>query len=251
MKYWFDTVGTIPEGVGFTHYSPLHIGWLVFAAVFIAVNCLIYRKLSSEKRDKMRKVLAALLVADELWKMFWLAVGSRYELQYLPLHLCSINIFVIAYHCFHPNNKTIGNFLYTVCIPGALAALLFPSWSSLPLANFMHLHSFTVHTLLVAYPVILWVNKDIVPELRELPKSLGVLFCLAGIALIVNILFDENFMFLMYAEPGNPLYIFEQQFGSHVIGFPIIISAVILVMYGCPALYRRYINHRDKTIARV
>ena len=34
-----------------------------------------------------------------------------------------------------------------------------------------------------------------------------------------------------YTKPGNPLYIFKQLFGSHLIGFPIIISAVVLVMY--------------------
>ena len=238
MQYFLDTTGTIPDGVGFEHFSPLHIGWLIFAAAFITAVSLIYRRQDGEKRSKTRKLLAALLVADELWKMFWLTVGHRYEIQYLPLHLCSINIFLIAYHCFRPN-KALDNFLYIVCIPGALAALLFPSWSVLPFANFMHLHSFTVHTLLVAYPVVLLVNGDLRPDLKELPKSLLLLAALAGIALCINILFDENFMFLMYAEPGNPLYIFEEAFGSHLVGFPIIIVGIILVMYGIPFLFQK------------
>ncbi len=243
MEYFLDTVGTIPSGLGFKHFGALHIGWLILAAVFIISNCMIYRNLSSEHRKKMRLVLAALLIADELWKMVWLAIGGRYEAEYLPLHLCSINIFLIAYHSIRPG-KALDNFLYAVCIPGALAALLFPSWASLPLMNFMHLHSFTVHTLLVAYPVILFVNKEITPEFRELPKSLGVLALLAAFALLVNIVLDENFMFLMYADPGNPLYIFEQAFGSHLIGFPVIIAAIILVMYGIPEFVKRISSHK-------
>ena len=238
MQYFLDTTGTIPDGVGFRLFDKLHITWLVLATVFIVAVSLIYKKQSPEKRSKTRKILAAALILDELWKMFWLAVGHRYELEYLPLHLCSINIFLIAYHSFRPS-KTLDNFLYIVCIPGALAALLFPSWSSLPLANFMHLHSFTVHTLLVAYPVVLLINGEIIPEFKQLPKSLLMLACFGMLALTVNILLDENFMFLMYADPGNPLYIFEEAFGSHIIGFPVIISGIILVMYGIPAIFRK------------
>ena len=126
-----------------------------------------------------------------------------------------------------------------MCIPGALAALLFPSWAALPFANFMHLHSFTVHTLLVAYPVVLLVNGDIKPTIKALPKCLGLLSAFGVFALLFNIAFDENFMFLMYAEPGNPLYIFEELFGYHWIGFPIIIAGIIAVMYGVPAIYNK------------
>lgn len=238
MQYFLDTTGTIPEGVGFHHYDSLHLSWLAIITIFIVVLSCAYKKQTPEKRSKTRKVLAAALILDELWKMFWLTVGHRYELQYLPLHLCSINIFLIAYHCIRPN-KTLDNFLYIVCIPGALAALLFPSWSVLPLANFMHVHSFTVHTLLVAYPVALLVGGDIKPDIKELPKTLLLLFAFGMVALIVNIVFDENFMFLMYAEPGNPLYLFEEAFGSHVIGFPVIIAGILIVMYGTPALIRK------------
>ena len=238
MQYFLDTTGTIPPNVGFTHFDALHLCWLAFAIIFTTVVSLIYKKQDEHGRDKTRKILAAALVLDELWKMFWLTVGHRYELEYLPLHLCSINIFIIAYHCFRPN-KTMDNFLYIVCIPGALAALLFPSWAALPFANFMHLHSFTVHTLLVAYPVVLLVSGDIKPEFRELPKCLGLLTIFGFIALAVNLLFDENFMFLMYADPGNPLYFFEQTLGYHWLGFPIIIIGIIVVLYGVPAIFRK------------
>ena len=159
-----------------------------------------------------------------------LVIGGRYLPDYLPLHLCSINIFIITIHAWKPS-KLLGGYLYTVGIPGTIAALLFPTWTKLPLLNFMHLHSFTLHILLVLYPIMLTVGGDIKPESRQLPKCLLMLLGLAGIALVVNLIFDTNFMFLMEAKPENPLYIFKQLFGSHLIGFPIIISAVILVMY--------------------
>ena len=55
----------------------------------------------------------------------------------------------------------------------------------------------------------------------------------------VNLLLDTNFFFLMEAEKGNPLYLFEQAFGSHLIGFPIIIAGILLVMYTLPWLVKK------------
>jgi len=43
----------------------------------------------------------------------------------------------------------------------------------------------------------------------------------------------------MEAEQGNPLYVFEQIFGSHLVGFPILITAVLVLMYVPMELYRK------------
>ena len=59
-----------------------------------------------------------------------------------------------------------------------LAALLFPSWATLPFPNLMHLHSFTVHTLLVAYPVMLLLAGELRPSARYIPQCLVLLVVL-------------------------------------------------------------------------
>ena len=118
--------------------------------------------------------------------------------------------------------------------------MLFPTWTSLPTLNFMHLHSFTVHILLIAYPVVLTVAGDIRPDLRQLPKSLLFTVCMAVPIYVFNLLFDTNFMFLMYAEEGNPLLIFEQLLGHHLLGVPVLgavfIGLMYAVYYGCRRL---------------
>lgn len=238
MTYFLETSDTIVEGVGFKQFGPTHLVWLAIAAVAIAVNCVAYRKMKPESRDKWNKTMAILLIGNELFKHTMLLIGGNFEPDYLPLHLCSINIFLIAIHAWHPTTM-LSNFLYTVCIPGAMAALLFPSWTKLPVLNFMHLHSTTIHIQLVMYPLVLAVNGVLKPSAKGIPKCLGLLVILAGVALAANLLFDTNFMFLMEAEPGNPLYAFQQLFGSHLIGFPVLISAVLVVMYVPMELYRR------------
>lgn len=230
MDYFFDTVETVPEGVGFAHYSATHLFWLGLAvAVWVTVS-LLYRKADPRRRQLLRYAVATLLVADEIFKHVMLLIGGRWITDYLPLHLCSFNIFLITYHAFRPGKAT-DQFLYCVCIPGALAALLFPTWASLPMGNFMHLHSFTVHILLVLYPVMLLAGGDIRREAKLLPRTLLLLAASALLVLPVNLLLGTNFMFLMYAEPGNPLYFFQEAFGSHLLGFPVIIAAIVVVLY--------------------
>ena len=230
MEHFWKTVEVIPEGIGFAHYGALHLCWLAAFAVVAVLNCILYRKLGQKGRKIWRIVVASLLVLDEIYKQIPLFVNGLFTLGYLPLHLCSINIFVIAFHALKPT-KSVGNYLYTVCIPGAMAALLFPTWNALPGANYMLIHSFTVHILLALYPIVLTVSGEIKPELKELPKALLLLTGLAAFALICNLLMDANFMFLMYADPGNPLYLFKELWGSHLLGFPVIITGVLLVMH--------------------
>lgn len=238
MEYFLDTTETIADGVGWAHYDATHLVWLAICAVVIALNCLLYRRLDEKGKKNWKRIVALLIVADELFKMVMLTIGGRYEWDYLPLHLCSINIFVIALHAWKPN-RTVGGFLYTVCIPGAVAALLFPTWVKLPPMNFMHLHSFTVHILLVMYPLVLALSGETKPQAREIPKYLALLAGLGLVALTANLLLDTNFMFLMYAEKGNPLYLFEQLWGSHLLGFPVLITAVLIVMYVPMGIYRK------------
>ena len=165
MSHFLDTTETIPAGLGFSLFGPLHLVWLAVCLVAILVCSFAYKCLNPAGRGCYRKIIAGLLVCDELFKMAILFFGGNYSTGYLPLHLCSINIFVIAVHAYKPS-KILDNFLYTVCIPGALAAMLFPTWTKLPITTGMHWHSFTVHILLMLYPVVLTVNKDIQPELK-------------------------------------------------------------------------------------
>lgn len=238
MQYFLDTVETVPSDVGFTHFGAMHLAWLVFGSLIIVGNCIWYRRLGVAGKSRWKRIVAILIIADELFKMAMLAIGGRYNMSYLPFHLCSINIFVIAIHAWKPT-KLLSGFLYTVCIPGAIAALLFPTWTSLPLANFMHLHSFTVHILLVMYPVVLTFAGELAPSVKQLHKYLLLLIAMAIPIYGINLLLDTNFMFLISADPGNPLYLFEQLWGNHFWGFPVLIGAVLIVMYVPLIVFRK------------
>jgi uncharacterized membrane protein YwaF len=127
-----------------------------------------------------------------------------------------------------------------------MAAMLFPDWTMLPALNYMHLHSFAIHVLLVAYPVMVTVGGDLKPDWRQLPKCLLFIVCLAVPVYLFNLKFNTNFMFLMYAEPGNPLLIFEQLLGHHLLGVPVLGTVFIGLMYLILYVRRKAAGRRVK-----
>lgn len=229
MKHFWDCSATIPDGLGFEHFDEVHFFWLGVLVLLTTVCTIIYKHATENSRRYIRYAFAALLIADELFKIIGLASHGNYTAGYLPLHLCSINIFIIAIYAIRPS-KMLGNFLYIICIPAALAALIFPNWTNMPISNFMHIHSFTVHTLLAAFPIILTIVGEIKPSIKYLPGCLAILLIGGAVALTFNLIFETNFMYLMEAPKGNPLYWFAQNTPSHLIGYPVIIAGVLIVM---------------------
>ena len=229
MAYWLDTYETIPAGMGFPRFGALHLAWLGGFLLFAAFSCGFCHRHPAQ-RKRMRRIYALAIGADEVFLLAGLLAGGNFRANYLPLELCSINIFLILWHAWHPG-ELLDNYLYAVCLPGAVLALLFPDWVNMPLGNFLHFHSFTLHILLAVYPMMLTFAGEIRPEIRVLPRCLGLLMALAAVALGFNLVLGTNFMFLMYAPPGNPLGWFREHWGSHLLGFPVFLAAVVAVMY--------------------
>ena len=245
MEYFWHITGDIPKGLGFSHFDVTHLCWLGLFLVLAVALCLLYRRLGETGRRRFRYIMAALIVADELFKVVCLIICDRYNLNYLPLHLCSINIVLIAIHALKPS-KTLDHFLYTVGIPTAIAALLLPTWTKLPVLNFSHLHSFTVHILLAIYPLALTVGGDIRPRLREVWKCLVLLVGLAVPVYLINLWLGTNYMFLMKHDNIAPLKLAEQLTGSHLVAFPVIAAVIIAVLHLPLELYRLYRRKRNR-----
>lgn len=227
---FFVTTETVADGQGFATWTLPHTAWLIATVALIVIAGLWYRRATPRARAIFRYVFAALLVADELFKIANLLIMGQYLPKYLPLHLCSINIFIICIYAFR-QTETLKNFLYLCCFTGAAAALLFPSWDNLPTTSFMYWHSTTVHMLLCAFPLILVVGGETRPNIRYVPRVFGILLIFVAVALVANLIFDTNFMFLMSGDAGNPLGWFETHWGSHLWGFPVIIGALLVVLY--------------------
>ena len=227
---FFVTNGNIPEGVGFRAFGPTHILWLLAGLVLWVGACGFYKKLSADKRKIMLTLLGVYIFVQEMVKNLVLILLGEFGWGSLPFHLCGINILLIAFDVFK-QTKVVRNFLYYFAIPGAALALLFPNWTEMPVWNFFHIHSFTIHILLVLYPLLLVTTGQVSTKLTDAFKGALLLVVMAIPVYGLNLLWDTNFMFLMQPDSGNPLELFEKLLGSHLWGFPILLPVVILVMY--------------------
>lgn len=230
MIMFFKTKDNIPDGVGFQAFDLTHLTWLLAGALLCVAACLLYKRLDDRKRQTMLRILGGYIFFQEMLKNVIVAVVDEFTPGYLPFHLCGINILLIAFDIFKPT-KVVRTFLYYFAIPGALLALTFPNWTSQPVWNFFHLHSFTIHILLTMYPLLLVTTGEVARDLKSAFKSVLLLVGLAIPIYGLNLLWDTNFMFLMEPDKGNPLELFEKLLGSHLWGFPILLPVVMLVMH--------------------
>ena len=245
MGFFMDTSETIPDGLGFSYFSLEHLLCLAISSVLIGNVALLYVKSNSISRSRIRYILSGTAFGAELFKQIMLLIGKRWLPCYLPFHLCSINVFLILWYTLR-KNRIIGCFLYGVCMPAALAALLFPGWNDLPAWNFMYLHSWTLHIVLVMYPLALVLSGEIRPNVYDGLKSLLLLGCLAIFFYGINWLLYEreiyvNFFFLRTVSANNPLYVFESLFGNYRYGLLLVVLLVQIILY-TPHLIRKIKN---------
>ena len=101
----------------------------------------------------------------------------------------------------------------------------------------MCIHSFVYHALIVAYAVMIFASREVIPNYRGLWKTLIAVLISIGPVYCINLLFAEhnpNFMFLMEASPGSPLVPVWNLTGPtwYIPGCLLMIAIVFHVLYG-------------------
>ncbi len=226
---FFTPEGLMPEGVGFKLYDSTHLLWLSVFIVLCMVCTITYKKLNAKKRNIMRIALASTVFVLETAKNCVAAAIGDFGIGHMPFHLCGINVLLITF-CIFKRSKTVENFLYYIGIPGAMLALLTPDWVKMPCLNYFHIHSFLIHMFLVLYPFVLVASGDLKPDFKSMPKCVLLLVGFAIPALILNLIFDTNFMFLMDTAGIAFLQIFKDIFGAHQWAFPILLPIIMFIM---------------------
>ena len=158
-------------GAGYECYplfGTVHLIELALSALFLLGMVWWYRRSTPRTRRHILVGVTAALLADEAALLLGMACTGQWNWSYLPLHLCSINVFVCLYNTL-TDRSWCKEELYALCIPGAALALLCPSWRDVPgWFTLINLHSVSIHALLVLYPVLL-VAGGYRPSVRRVP----------------------------------------------------------------------------------
>ena len=153
MTYFWTIQEHVPDGLGFRLFGIAHLLWLggiVLAVLAIALTC---RRWKPETVHRLLCGLTWAALLLEICKDGVLLYTGQFRPNYLPLDLCGLSIFVEFAAVRNPRPLLLEP-VYSLSLPGACLALLFPNWFSLPLWNFFSLHSFLLHGLLVLVPAV-------------------------------------------------------------------------------------------------
>ena len=230
MERFFDfSIG--PEAEGFGLFSAVHGIYLAAATLSALLLCLFYRRSGAEKRRRLRLVLASSALALELLRAVLLMISGNYTIGRLPLHLCAIAVYLSFFHALRGGRLT-GQFLHAFCMPGALAALLFPDWSYYPGLHFMTVCSFALHILVFCTILMQVAGRDIRPDIKSLPQCLGIMLAIGIPVYVFDILTNTNYLFLNWPSPGSPLELFAfLGRPGYLLGYIPLIAGVWLILY--------------------
>lgn len=152
----------------------------------------------SQLNKKVRYIMAAVLIINEMLWHTWNLVTGQWTLQtMLPLHICSVFVFLCAFMLVTKNYR-IYEFAYFLGIAGASQAILTPDLGIYDFPHFRYYQVFVSHGLIVSSAVYMTVVQRYRPTLKSLGRVLvwsNVYLLFVG---IVNALIGSNYMFVAH-----------------------------------------------------
>lgn len=218
-------------GPPFELYGTGHI----IALTVITLACfsfVCFRNVWGEREKKIfRHSVAIFLIVDELswhaWAVYWGIWSFR---TMLPLHLCSLMVWLSAYMLF-TKDYSIYEIVYFLGIGGAAQALLTPDASGYGFPHFRALQTFIAHGLLVAVPVYMTVVEGYRPTMQSLKR----VFIWTNIYMlpvfILNLLIGSNYLFIAHKPQFPTLLDLLASWPWYVIELEAVGFTILFVLY--------------------
>ncbi len=237
MEYFWKQQDDIPSGLGYPLFGTVHIISVVVTLLIAGVLIFCICRMKSDRQRRVLKGIPVLMLGMELFKDVFLVSVRRFSLWYLPLHICSIGIFIFLLSEYLPGQRAkdfFGELSYILIFPSSVAALIFPDWTIYyPAFNFMNLYSYAWHGMLIVYPLALRLNGYVIPSIKRMHWPLLFLCCVTPVIYVFDKLSGCNFFFINYPVANSPLSFLESFMGNpgYLIGYAGLVIAVIAIVY--------------------
>lgn len=225
---------------GFIPFDALHWRWLIGISMAIIILTLLYVRMSSSGRMQIKRLLAYSILIGEIVKLIVLALQGKSLLYYLPIHLCGFAIVLLMLHVYRPT-ALVKEILFSLTLPGAFIALLFPGWNDEQVMSFIHIHSFIYHGIITAYPIMLLASGELRPNYKNLWKVSIVLLLIIPVVYFFNASSGTNYMFLNRPIANSPLMLIYNTFGKqgYIAGLVMVAVVIWLLQYSLYAVASR------------
>ncbi len=189
-------------GAPFEFFGTAHIAALLFL-VLLNIFLQRYRGRDETVRKKVRLTLAILLWLDEAaWHIWNIAYGTWSIQEHLPLHACSILIWLAGFMLIKKDYR-IYEFVYFMGISGALQALMTPDIGIYGFPHFRFFQTFISHGLLVTSAIYLTTVEDLRPTWRSLLRVMVISNVYMVVVFFINTLIGSNYLFVA-RKPAGP-----------------------------------------------
>lgn len=245
LEYFFTYETTLPGGIGFGMFGIGHLVWLAMIVIETVGYMKWYQKASAKGRRNLEILAAGSLIMWIVLRAVYIAVLHENFLYELPLHLCSMAGILCGVHCM-TRWDWLGQVLYSLCLPGAILALIFPNWCFYPAIHFLSIEAFLFHMGIVNYVLILLYSHKIVPDIRKIWQ---VFLFMVGVVIPIYFFdkrYDVNYMFVNRPSAGSPLVWLADWMGDpgYLIGYAgLMVLCVALMDLGYIGYVRRRKNH--------
>ena len=231
LKYFFTYETEIPDGIGFGIFHPGHLIWLTLIVVVTLLLLSFYRKSNNRRKKGLEFGVAFSMVGWMAIRALYIAVIGEDFLYELPFHLCSMAGILCGFHCVF-RWQWLGQVLYTLCLPGAVMALLFPDWSFYPAIHFISIEAFLFHMGIVVYVGFQLCSGGIVPRIRLVWQVILFLVIVVIPIYIFDRAYHVNYMFVNWPSAGSPLEWMADFMGNpgYLIGYGGLVMSFILLM---------------------
>ncbi len=226
-------------------FTPIHIATLVLSLVIIAALYFILRKRSEKIQRIVLFILSLSAPAAVIYNIVVWGTKST-VLEYLPLHLCSINAVLLPFLVLRKSNF-LGNLLPVYSI-GAVAALVFNTFQAdytvfghvFAMYYFPHTFEFGIPMLMLALGLVKIKPKYIAPCLvTTFTMYTGIHFINLAVNkyLMAKQILDSagnviqvNYMYSL-SHGGNPALAFFWNLIPHEYFYLLAVVPVIAVVY--------------------
>ncbi len=228
MQSFFDVNYT---GEPFQLFGPKHL--FVLAVILGIILWLIFgwKNPTEQGKRRARYLLAGILfVWESAWHIWSIWTGTWTITYHLPLHICSIMVWLSIYMLLTRNYR-IYEFAYFIGIAGALQPLLTPEADIYGLWHFRAVQTLIVHGTLVIAPIYLTTKEGFRPTWRSFLRVAAGTNIYMLLVHFVNLAIGSNYLFTVGKPPTASLLDVLGPWPFYILAMEAIGFILFLILY--------------------